>query len=169
MNFTKHNIENLKGLYTVIESLTDDQYTESLDIFSGSSIGAHVRHTLEFYLCLLRKKPEQIFSYDERERDPRLENERIFALILIDNLVDRLSCIQSDQRMRLQANFSDFGNDSVILDSSLFRELAYCLEHSIHHQALIKIGVKSISRDTILEKTFGIAPSTVRYQNKEVH
>lgn len=169
MNLAKHNIENLKSLYTAIESLTDDQYTESLDILSGSSIGSHVRHTLEFYLCLLRKKPEQIFSYDERERDLRLENERIFALIIIDNLVDRLSCIQSDQSMRLQSDFSEFGNDSIIFDTSLFRELAYCLEHSIHHQALIKIGIKSVSKNTILEKTFGIAPSTVRYKSQVVH
>ena len=112
---------------------------------------------------LLRNKSEQIISYDDRERDKRLETDRIFALIIIDNLVDRLGCVQSDKRMKLRADYSNSGNDSMLLDTSLYRELAYCLEHSIHHQALIKIGIKSVCKGVVLEETFGIAPSTVRY------
>jgi hypothetical protein len=46
----------------------------------------------------------------------------------------------------------------------LFRELAYDLEHSIHHQAIIKIAMKNLNSEYALNENFGVARSTIRFR-----
>ena len=46
------------------------------------------------------------------------------------------------------------------VDSNVQRELAFNLEHAIHHQALIKIGLNQLGQH--MESGFGVAPSTLR-------
>ncbi|MDX1476670.1 MAG: hypothetical protein R3301_03155 [Saprospiraceae bacterium] len=50
------------------------------------------------------------------------------------------------------------------MDSSLERELIYNIEHTIHHLAIIKIGLAIIAPDIPLPAHFGVAPSTVKYK-----
>jgi hypothetical protein len=85
--------------------------------------------------------------------------------MVTENIMLTLGKIKSDCPVKLRADFSASGGHETILDTSLFRELAYDLEHSIHHQALIKIGLADLGEDVITEKNFGIAPSTVRHHS----
>lgn len=163
MNLSEYNRNNLLSIRTLLESLSDEQFKEPIDVLSGSSIGAHVRHILEFYICLLREDKRITICYDERERNHKIETEREFASIVINNIILNLSGIKSDHRVILKADFSGDGCDEQKLESSIFRELAYCLEHSVHHEALIKVGIKSLQSEGVLVKDFGVAPSTIRH------
>jgi hypothetical protein len=165
MNIVKYNRDNLMVIRSLVVAIGEYQYREPIDILSGASVGAHVRHILEFYICLLRENHGNVISYDERERNQRIETERGFALVAIDNIILKLNEIKSDQAIALKSDFSPEGNESMLLDTSLFRELGYCLEHSVHHEALIKIGVKSLQHEEILVRDFGVAPSTVRHHS----
>jgi len=40
----------------------------------------------------------------------------------------------------------------------------YCLDHAIHHQALIKIGLKELQIADLVGDDFGVAYSTLRYR-----
>jgi hypothetical protein len=42
--------------------------------------------------------------------------------------------------------------------------LAYCLEHTIHHQALIKIGLMELNLIHLIDQHFGVAPATIRFK-----
>ena len=48
--------------------------------------------------------------------------------------------------------------------TSFDRELLYCLDHAIHHQALIKIGLKELQIADLVGDDFGVAYSTLRYR-----
>ena len=48
--------------------------------------------------------------------------------------------------------------------TSVDRELLYCLDHAIHHQALIKIGLKELQIADLVGDDFGVAYSTLRYR-----
>ena len=165
MNITKYNQENLRTIQALIETMSDEQFKEPLDILSGASIGAHVRHILEFYICLLRANSTDTLCYDDRERNQRIENDRSLALVTVNNIRLTLEEIKSDRNMKLKSDFSASGGDVLLLDTSLFRELAYCFEHSVHHEALIKVGTKHLLNDSVLIENFGLAPSTVRHRN----
>ncbi len=42
----------LEQLEKSIMALSDDQYTKKIDTLSGASIGEHVRHVIELFVCL---------------------------------------------------------------------------------------------------------------------
>jgi hypothetical protein len=48
--------------------------------------------------------------------------------------------------------------------SNVQRELVYLIEHSIHHFALVRIGIQENFPEIILPCDFGIAYSTIKYR-----
>lgn len=64
-------------LLTRLDDLTYSN-TEGLPVQSG--IGAHLRHCLDFYDCLLRGLPSCRIDYNQRPRDPQTETNRVYAL-----------------------------------------------------------------------------------------
>ena len=53
----------------------------------------------------------------------------------------------------------------VTIPSNYYRELAYNLEHTIHHMALIRVGITEVS-GIQLSDDFGVASSTVKYRKQ---
>ncbi|TAG65626.1 MAG: DinB family protein, partial [Runella slithyformis] len=49
--------------------------------------------------------------------------------------------------------------------TTLSRELVYIAEHAIHHLAILKIALRAHFPDIALPVHFGVAYSTVQYQN----
>jgi uncharacterized damage-inducible protein DinB len=162
----EHTISNLLSLQALLNNLSDEGYTAKQKVFSVSSLGQHVRHILEFYVCLL--EADKTVCYDDRRRDQRIESDRLFAASVIHDLIEKVKERTEDYCLTLKSNFSFDGTNEVLLQTSLFRELAYCLEHSIHHQAIIKIGVMALNEDVLPNDDFGIAPSTIRFQRQSV-
>lgn len=167
MSIAAHCITNLKQLQTILEKLSNEQYARPLEILSNSSIGAHVRHILEFYICLIRKDQKGI-CYDKRDRNKRLEEDRSYCLQMIPAIISPLETCIADQKLLLSSNFSEKSDEVVELKTSLFRELAYCLEHSVHHEAIIKIAINSLCHEIEMVETFGVAASTVRFNNSYI-
>ena len=127
----KENIKQLQDLLSKIH-LTD--YKARPDVLSGASVGQHIRHILEFYLLLVRSSLDGIVSYDKRKRDIRLETDISFALITADNLVAEIETLSLSEKVKLDADYTCSGESPNLIESTLARELAYCIEHSIHHQ-----------------------------------
>lgn len=51
------------------------------------------------------------------------------------------------------------------LKSSTSRELAYNLEHAVHYEALIKVGLRELGKLHLVDETFGVAPSRLKYRH----
>jgi hypothetical protein len=158
--------ETLIELNNVLSMMDDKQFSKPLNIFSGSSIGMHARHTIEFYQCLLfQYEKDPIINYDKRKRDPLLENNLKYFTNTIIQLITKLAELDKsslDTPLSITNDCEHYSAD--IISSNLARELHYNLEHTIHHAAFIKIGILSLMPDVQLPKTFGIAPSTLRHK-----
>ncbi|MDF0708101.1 MAG: DinB family protein [Bacteroidota bacterium] len=154
----KSSLETLEQFKQVLSDLPLDCYSRSCDILSNATIGQHTRHIIELYLCLINGYEFSDVSYDRRERNLRIEEDLDYAL-------DRLTYIQEHlekQNKSIKINYELSGGENS-LDSNYFREVMYNLEHTIHHQALIKVGIKHLSSQEIPE-SFGVAPSTLQYR-----
>lgn len=160
-------INNLKEIKSLLKGLSQEQYNSKLTILSDAFIGQHVRHILEFYQCLFSAIENKAVDYDERKRDLKLETDNQFAVAVIDEIINTLTTIESDFPINFMANYSISEEDKPqAIKSTFYRELAFNLDHSIHHQALIKVGIKDLKLDHLIDDTFGYAPSTIRYLNR---
>lgn len=154
----------LRDLKQVLTDLPASHYAGAQDVMSGASVGQHVRHLLEFYQCLLDQCSRQEVNYSLRVRDMELEQSAVMATRTCDALIGRLKQIQGDQPLTLHMDDLDITAETVAVPSSLARELIYCVEHAIHHMAIIKIGIMQQDPRFQLPEGFGVAPSTIRYR-----
>jgi hypothetical protein len=163
INYCKENLEEIKAL---ISSLEKEQYHYKSQLLSDSSIGQHIRHILEFYLSIFKGLNQGVVNYDNRERDLNLETNPVFAISCIDRLCKDIQELHPQQEILLTGNFYAEGETLKAIKTSIERELAYCLEHSIHHQALIKIGLIEQKIDHLINESFGVAASTIRHKQQ---
>jgi hypothetical protein len=157
-------------LNAVLLLMDDAQFSKPLTLFSGSSVGMHARHIIEFYQCLLfQSESGGIVNYDKRKRDLLLQSKLEYFTLMVNVLIEAIERLD-DATLKAPlsiTNDSEHG-DAEIIGSNLARELHYNLEHTIHHAAFIKIGVLCLVPDAQLPKTFGIAPSTLRHQEVKI-
>jgi hypothetical protein len=156
--------EILGQLVTVISQLSNTEYAQRLDVLSDNTIGKHVRHVLEFYDLLLKSYTSGQLNYDHRDRDLVLEMDTATAIERIDYIIRTVSAADLNQTVQLEANLAD--GLPVQIPSSYHRELLYNLEHTIHHIALIKIALTDAFAHVQIPTHFGVAYSTVLYQQK---
>ena len=157
--------ENLNQLKDLVQVLGIEQYNNESDILSGATIGQHIRHILEFYLLLVSGSFSGIINYDKRERDMRIETDPGFTANVIDRLLSGIDTLDETQAVKFEADYSRNGSSQNNISSSVGRELAYCIEHSIHHQAIIKAGLIDLNLKELVNEQFGVAYSTIRYRS----
>jgi hypothetical protein len=92
-----------------------------------------------------------------------LETDKTAAINALKDLIKRIS--QPNKSMKLEAVFGNQNSDNIILESNFERELAYNLEHAIHHMALIRIGLNELT-DIVVSNSFGVAASTLKYRTE---
>ena len=154
----KSSIDTLEQFMQILLELPQDCYAKSCEVLSNSSIGQHTRHIIELYLCLIHGYDTADVSYDRRERNHKIENELPYA-------IEQLKLIQSQlERPNKPVKVTyELGDSETCLDSNYFREVMYNLEHTIHHHALIKVGIEHFTT-LQLPESFGVAPSTMQHR-----
>lgn len=157
--------DNLLELKQLLLELPEELYCRSCSELSGGTIGQHIRHILEFYVCLSEGYHKGMVNYDNRNRDLTLETSPKIAAERIDKLCDFILQIDLDRELKLEGNWNVQSDVSTIVPSNYRRELAYNIEHSIHHQALIRVGLIIFGGNELVNSNFGIAPATIRYRS----
>ena len=158
--------ENLIEIKSVLLQLTNKQYTFQSKTLFGATIGQHVRHILEFYQSIFGGLESKVVNYDNRERNLSIETDTKIAIQVIDKICSKLREDNCDTQMILEGNFCADEGNQIKIETSFLRELAYCLEHSIHHQALIKVGLLEVKCLNFVDDTFGLAPATIRHRKQ---
>ncbi|MCB0515122.1 MAG: hypothetical protein R2798_02360 [Chitinophagales bacterium] len=149
--------DSLEYVSWYLVKIDTEIYNNSLPIYNGSSIGQHTRHILEFYICLLEQYPLGEINYDLRRRNTALENNPAVARDCLQHIGVGLENLpQEEVPLRLKATYN-----RELIATSLSREIWYNIEHTIHHLALIRIGLQYCLPQLIIPPTFGVAPSTI--------
>lgn len=149
-------VGQLRTAKDLIVSLEDASYAGE-----SGSIGAHVRHNLNFVEAVIAGIPSRSIDYANRSRDRRIETERLAAVAKIDELIARIEGMQFDLAMPL--TITSEVDAATCHSSSLGRELEFVISHTIHHHALIKERLHHLGIE--FDEAFGVAPSTLEYRN----
>jgi hypothetical protein len=153
----------LRQLERLIESMTDEQYrARPLGALSGP-VGGHVRHCLDHIAALLAGVERGEADYDTRQRGTDVETCRAAALAAIrrqsSGLLDLPAGIEG-RPLWLSVLVSP-GSPAVAVETTVGRELAFLLSHTIHHNALI--GILAAALGVAVPGHFGHAPSTLAH------
>ena len=152
--------KTLNELVSLLDQLSNDDFTSPCKALSNSSIGEHTRHIIEMFQCLQNQLETGVINYDNRNRDKRIQTDTFFALQCVETIKKELSA--ENQNLVLQQVID---GEILNIESNYFRELLYNLEHCIHHQALIKVAILQLNHLTI-DANFGVAKSTIEYRKK---
>lgn len=152
----------LEGGLSVILSLDDLSYCRPSR--GGSSVGAQFRHVLDHVKSLLAGLADGRIDYAARERDVRLEIERDLAATVFRRVINDIAAVDLGLLGRSVLVRSEVDTDSW-LPVSVGREFEAAFSHTIHHHALI--AEKLIGMGIDCGPQFGVAPSTLAYQQKQ--
>lgn len=163
MDLKVANKNILSQLKYLVDNLNDAEYSTPIKLLSNASIGNHVRHILEFYMCMMDGFSTGVVNYDKRSRNPQLESSPVYAtsrILILNRFIDGVTNIDIDLKFDL-----DLENQKIrIVHTNIDRELYSLLDHTTHHMALIKIGLSQVAPAIKLPRGFGVAVSTLRYQ-----
>jgi hypothetical protein len=126
----------------------------------SGSIGEHVRHALDHIAALVAADATTPLSYDRRERGTAVESDISAALRQILRLraaLERQSTRSLDDPILVESLVSPT-RPPVLGWSSLARELAFVVSHTVHH--LSTIALLMDLQDIGVPDRFGYAPST---------
>jgi len=153
----------LRQLADVIRAMTDGQYrTKPVGVVS-SNVGGHVRHCLDHVDALLAGVERGELDYDRRKRGTKVETSRTAALDAIGRQEQELRAFpsRSEKRpLRLLAMVST-ELPPVEVETTVGRELAFVLSHTVHHNALIAVMARTLG--VPIPERFGYAPSTIAH------
>ena len=103
-------------------------------------------------------------DYDKRSHDKVLEENRVLAIEKMNALSREILAIEADQAIEMSANYSIDKIAPILINTTLYRELQYNIEHAVHHMAIIKIALLNNFEEVEIPEGFGIAYSTIKYQ-----
>jgi len=152
-------IDELERGIAIIRSIDEDDF--AIGLAGESSIGAHIRHNLDFVNAVVNGVEVRRVDYNARVRDRRIECEPEYAIAQMRVAVDRLSDLQQHQLTSLVMVRSEV-DDEIWHASSVLREIEFLHSHTVHHYALVAKLMAARGHATC--KEFGVAPSTLRFR-----
>ena len=146
-----------------LNQLSQEEYSQPCKTLFNNTIGQHVRHIIELFQCLEKGYESGVVNYEKRKRDTAIEADKELASRLLLEIHGGLS--KENKVLTLEASYDDHTTEPILFDTNYNREIAYNLEHTIHHMALIRVGINEIS-SIELPEDFGVASSTVKYRKQ---
>jgi len=151
-----------------LDRVSDETYSRPLeDSAAGeptSSLGAHYRHVLDHFLCLGEGVRTGQVNYDQRRRNPQVENSVTCARLVTEGLIEEFRGLPCEILQRECAVTYSVGYDETeaeAIKSNLAREVMFCVGHAIHHYAILRLLCAGVG--VTLPYEFGIAPSTLKH------
>lgn len=157
------NIRFLDQGIGVLEKVSDSVYVCLKAPFLQGGMGRHVRHVLDHFILFGDGVGDGVIDFDDRNRDERIEKDRLFAIRLFREIRDQLvdfAKIEGDLEAHIKVR-----HNGVWCQSSIGRELQHLLNHTVHHYAIIAIILRL--QDEPVAEDFGVAPSTLQAQVSE--
>jgi len=155
----------LRDLQHVIASVSLADYSAASA--GQSSIGAHMRHVLEFIQVLADSVDTGVVDYESRQHNGIYEREPHAVSAMLPQLYNKLS-----QALRQRGAYHPLllcetamlGGDKLTVTSSLGREVLFMLQHGVHHLAIIKM--QAAAMNISFGPMFGVAVATQAYREK---
>lgn len=148
----------LLQLKSILQQLSQQEFSMPNEAILNATIGEHTRHIIELFQELLIGYEKGTINYDLRVRNKEIETNLIVAKNNIDTILQSID--KPDIDLAIENNYIANNNTTVTTKSSYYRELAYNIEHTVHHLAIIRIALEFLHID--ISKEIGFADATLK-------
>ncbi|HRI80461.1 MAG TPA: DinB family protein, partial [Cyclobacteriaceae bacterium] len=135
----------LHQLTDVVDQLDERDFSTPSAALGNATIGQHLRHTLEFFICLQQGFERGTINYDKREHDEIMETDKFVAIGVLSRIKSFINTPHGNPPLKLEVAYRRDTEESVTCDTNYLRELIYNIEHAVHHMAIMKIGIREVA------------------------
>ena len=150
---------NLNNAIALLKAIDPNVYRDASVGPYYSSIGSHIRHTLDFFDCIISGLDSNNIDLTARKRDEILSTSKESAIEYIYKLQETLlSFIDANTDYLLHVT-DNMGQGKVTVNYTLESILCHANSHAIHHYATIGYILDQLGEE-IKIPGFGYNPTT---------
>lgn len=159
----EHNL--YRGI-RLLNSISDQQYSDVSVEPYHSSIGGHMRHILDVFDCIFSGLESRRIDLSARKRNELAEQKIDFGLAYFEDILSQLQSLKNKELNEIVEVTDDLGLGIISTKYTLGAVLIQAHSHAIHHFASIgfiicKLGIELPDAD------FGYNPTTPRKEKLE--
>ena len=155
-----------KNLYrgiTLLETISDEQYTNKTIPPYFSSIGCNMRHLLDAFNAIFIGLETGLIDFTDRKRDTICEQNTKDGIAYFKLIISKLKTVDSSNLNKIVFVKDDLGSGETTIKYTLESVFAYAHSHAIHHFASVgflthHLGIK------LPNTAFGNNPTTPKKQ-----
>jgi hypothetical protein len=154
------SIHTLNKSVSLLNQLNDSQLSNATIPPYFSCIGAHVRHILDVYDCILEGLDSKVIDLTSRKRDERMNCDCSYSISKVEAIITKLS--QIDLNTIQQTGYTlrdDLGLGLIEMNYTLDAALSQANSHAIHHYAIINYILDRLEL-TFEDADFGYNPTS---------
>lgn len=151
--------ENLKRGIKLLETISNEEYSNCSVPPYYSSIGNNMRHILDFFTCVFNGIEEGHIDFSIRNRNELIQKETAFGINYFNETIERLNQLDVSTFDELIKVTDDLGNGKVTMNYTIGSTLVQAHSHAIHHYALVGFIISHLGLE-LPEADFGFNPTT---------
>jgi uncharacterized damage-inducible protein DinB len=157
--------KNLQRGITLLTNITNEQYSDKTVAPYYSSIGAHMRHVLDVFSCIVNGVEKGHIDFSDRKRNTLAEEQTVEGIKYFEMIIRALYELETLDLNQLIEVTDDLGMGRVTATYTLSSALIQAHSHAIHHFASVGFIVNSLGIE-LPDADFGYNPTTPRVVNK---
>lgn len=130
-------IENLHRGIQLLNSISDEQYSDKTAEPYHSSIGSHMRHVLDVFDCIFEGILIGKVDLTARKRNQLAETKTDFGIAYFDKVIENLKQLDTADLSQIIQVSDDLGLGIYTANYTLESVLIQAHSHAIHHFASI--------------------------------
>lgn len=158
---------NLNRGVRLLNSIDDNQYSDTSIAPYHSSIGGHIRHILDIFDCIFDGLECKQINLAARKRNELAETKTNVALDYFDRIISILKDLESSDLDQIVEVSDDLGKGVVIQKYTLGSALIQAHSHAIHHFASLGYIISQLGIE-LPDEDFGYNPTTPKKEKLEL-
>ena len=153
--------QNLNRGINLLNSISDQEYSNNSTAPYYSSIGVHMRHILDVFSCVFQGIEEGLIDLSSRQRNQLAETKVSVGLDYFEQIITQLNNVNPADLDKVVKVKDDLGLGMVTANYTFAAALIQAHSHAIHHFASIGYIISQLGIN-LPDSDFGYNPTTPR-------
>ena len=156
--------KNLQRGIKLLNTISDEQYSDCSVPPYYSSIGNNMRHILDVFSCIFKGIDNGVIDFSNRERNELAQMKTDAGITYFRQIIDQLKLVNPEDFDKIVKVTDDLGTGKITTNYTLSSALVQAHSHTIHHYASIGLIIEKLGIE-LPDADFGYNPTTPRKTN----